>query len=108
MAPKLTSADIGNLGERYAENALQGQGWTCNRNTQLPGSTDIEAVSGTNRLLVQVKTAIFPNVAAVLSSDEQNSIVARAARTNCPAYLAQVQIDEYGRLHGEISWWKLN
>lgn len=107
---ELKAAEIGNFGERHAEAALRQKGWTCNRNTQLPGSTDIECVdSAGKQLLVQVKTAVFPLSPASLSSEEQKAIVARAARkTNCTAWLAQVQIKSDGTLFGSISWSKLS
>jgi hypothetical protein len=110
----MTSAEIGNYGERYATAWLQSKGFSCYRNTQLPGSTDIEAtikdVYGkvTKGLLVQVKTAVSPNSPGYLTADEKKGIVARANRNSYEAWSAQVSIDSSGNQLGEIKWAKLN
>jgi hypothetical protein len=114
MAKKMTAAEIGNIGERYATAFLEGKGFTCYRNTQLPGSTDIEAVlknstgNVTKRILAQVKTAVTPNSPADLSLLEKSGIVSRANRNNAEAWLAQVSINDDGDLLGDIKWTKLN
>jgi hypothetical protein len=82
-------------------------GWHCYRNTQLPGATDIEAISGSKSLLAQVKTAVWPNRPADLTADEKKAIVARASRNQKEAWLAQLQIDNAGALVGGIAWTKL-
>jgi hypothetical protein len=105
----MESAEIGNIGERFATMELASKGFECRRNTQFPGSTDIEGrQNGFLRLLVQVKTAVFPAQAAYLSSEESSGIVSRANRNNCQAWLAQVQINNLGGLVGAISWTKLS
>jgi hypothetical protein len=104
----LTAADIGIAGERHATSWLRANGWQCYRNTQLPGMTDIEATGATRSLLVQVKTAVYPNTAAYLTANEKNAIVARANRNGKEAWLAQLQINREGSLVGNISWTKLN
>src|SRR5260370_7255839 len=72
----LTAAQIGNIGEIYVTRWLQGMNYACHQNTQLPGSTDIEATGVVNKLLVQVKTAVYPNSPAFLSSEAKKAIVA--------------------------------
>lgn len=104
----MTPAEIGNLGEHHATAWLQAKGYTCHRNTQLPGSTDIEARGSTKNLLVQVKTGLSPSAAPDLPSDERRNIVSRAIRLGCEAWLAQLQINGRGEQVGEISWSKLN
>ncbi|OLD00436.1 MAG: hypothetical protein DMG35_17360 [Acidobacteria bacterium] len=104
----LTAAVIGTYGEVHATAWLRANGWRCYRNTQLPGATDIEAAAGTRSLLVQVKTAIWPNFPASLSGEEKRSIVARANRNQKEAWLAQLQINREGALVGSITWTKLN
>ena len=101
-------ADIGNLGERYVTAWLNENGYQCYRNTQLPGSTDIEAIRRDKSLLVQVKTAVFPNLPAGLAADEKKAIVARAVRNQKEAWLAKAQVNDDGALLGEIAWVKLN
>jgi hypothetical protein len=113
MAEEMTAAEIGSIGERHATAALQAQGWSCYRNTQLPGSTDIEATTtdgrGTviKRLLVQVKTAVTPNAPADLTADDKRAIISRANRNNAEAWLAQVKIDSSGGSLG-IAWTRLS
>ncbi len=48
----MTPAEIGNLGERYATKWLESNGYSCYRNTQQPGSTDIEARGSSKNILV--------------------------------------------------------
>jgi hypothetical protein len=104
----MTSAEIGNYGERHATAALQAKGWQCYRNTQQPGSTDIEARSGGRGLLVQVKTGLAPGKAPDLSSDERRNISSRASSLGYEAWSAQLQINAQGQLVGQIQWQKLN
>jgi hypothetical protein len=104
----LTAAQIGNIGEVYTTRWLEGKGYACYQNTQLPGSTDIEATGTVYKLLVQVKTAVYPNSAASLDAEEKKAIVARANRSQRQAWLAQLQINYKGDLIGDIAWTKLN
>ena len=104
----MTPAEIGNYGERHATAALQAKGWQCHRNTQQPGSTDIEARSGNKGLLVQVKTGLSPNTAPAISPDEKRNITSRATSLGFEAWLAQLQIGPQGELIGSIHWTKLN
>lgn len=105
---KLTAGDIGTVGEKHATAWLRSNGWSCYRNTQQAGATDIQAQSGTKTILVQVKTAVFPNNPVALSTDEKSAIVSRAKNNGYEAWLAQLQINSEGALLGQISWTKLN
>jgi hypothetical protein len=100
----MESGEIGNIGERHVEAVLVKDGWTCNRNTQLPGSTDIEAVKAGRKILVQVKTAVNPAQPADLSEEETRNIKTRAARTNSEAWLAKATITPAGLLMKDIGW----
>ena len=104
----MTPAEIGNHGERHATAWLQAKGYRCYRNTQQPGSTDIEARSGSSNLLVQVKTGLVPGKAPDLSPDERRNISSRASNLGYEAWSAQLQINAQGHLVGEIQWQKLN
>lgn len=98
---------IGQAGERIVAAWLATKGYRTNVDTKLPGSTDIEA-SGTNTsLLVQVKTAVSPNMAATLSSEELRNIKSRAASLGWEAWEARVQLDLKLKLASEILWRKL-
>lgn len=66
----MTPAEIGSYGERHVTASLQSIGYHCYRNTQQPGSTDIEARGTSKSLLVQVKTGLAPNPVPSLSGDE--------------------------------------
>lgn len=104
----LKAPDIGKIGEQIVASALAASGWQGCRNTQLPGATDIEATRGKESILVQVKTAVYPNLPVFLSPVERQAIIARANRNQRVAWLAQLQIDHEGRLVGKIAWSKLN
>jgi hypothetical protein len=103
----LKAGEIGAIGERHATEWLKSQGCRCRTNTQQPGSTDIEAVSTTKKLLVQVKTAIAPSAAPTLSGDEKRDISSRATRIGYEAWSARVQINGRGEQVGDIIWQKL-
>ncbi len=99
----MDAAQIGQYGEQHVAAWLRQRGYTVNRNTRLPGSTDIEA-DGKETILVQVKTAVSPSEPSYPSSDEIRNIKSRASNTNRTAYVAQVTIDSAGILAGEIKW----
>ncbi len=104
----LTAAQIGTIGEVHATEWLKAKGYSCYRNTQLPGATDIEANGNPTSLLVQVKTAVWPSSAASLSAEEKKAIVARANKNQRQAWLAQLQINNKGEVVGDIAWTRLN
>jgi hypothetical protein len=108
MAAVMTAAEIGQYGERHAAAALQAKGWQCHRDTQQPGSTDIEARSGSKGLLVLVKAGLSPALPPTLPSDERRNIASRATNLGYEAWLAQLQIGPRGELIGSIRWTKLN
>ncbi len=103
----LTAAQIGTVGEVHTTNWLKAKGYSCYRNTQLPGATDIEANGNPTSLLVQVKTAVWPSLAASLSVEETKAIVARAQRIGRQAWVAQLQVNNKGEMVGDIAWTRL-
>jgi Holliday junction resolvase-like predicted endonuclease len=102
-----TTSQIGKTGEQIVTEWLKSKGYQCVQNTKLPGSTDIEANSGTSNLLVQVKTAIYPSTPSEPSSDEIRNIKSRASNTGREAWTAKVTINSQGQLVGNIEWSKL-
>jgi Holliday junction resolvase-like predicted endonuclease len=104
----MSSYDIGLAGERVAVDWLKSKGYTIlNWDTRAPGATDIEANTSTH-ILVQVKSAVYPNEVPTLSSEEETRIKARAGRLSASAYEARVQLDQ--NLHAtsdNITWRKL-
>lgn len=113
-----TSSEIGSIGEKAAVDWLRNNGFTVsNWNTQGAGSTDIEAcikqLNGVLKpaLLVQVKTAIFPNSPVSVSLAELQKITTRANNLCVEAWEAKVQLGQsFAGLFrtGEIQWRKLN
>ncbi|MBM3475593.1 MAG: hypothetical protein FJX75_20200 [Armatimonadetes bacterium] len=101
-----TAAEIGAAGEAHAAEWLKSKGYTATVNTRLPGSTDIEA-DGPASLLVQAKSAVYPNAPADLTPDEERNIKSRASNTKREAWLAKVTMNNDLRLRGEIAWKKL-
>ncbi len=101
-------SDVGQAGENHVARWLQSQGFTVRQNTQLPGSTDIEAANSAKRLLVQVKSAVYPGAPATLSSDEVRNITSRAARIGAEAWVAQVVLNQQLQVQGQMAWTKLN
>lgn len=103
-----TTSEVGRAGEHAVVQWLRSNRCTVtNWNTQAAGSTDIEAV-GAARLLIQVKSAVYPSQPASLSSDEEGNIKSRATRTSAEAWEARVLLDQRLQLQSEIAWRKLN
>ncbi len=100
----MESGHIGGYGERAVEAGLVADGWVCRRNTQLPGSTDIEAGKDGRRILVQVKTGMIPNAPPAMSGDEVRNIKSRATKLAREPWLAKVQINSLGQRVGPIRW----
>jgi Holliday junction resolvase-like predicted endonuclease len=95
--------DIGRAGEQLVVNWLRANGWCVESwNTQGSGATDIVASKSWIRVLIQVKTALYPNSPASVSDVERRAICSRAKRTGCQAYVAQVMLD-WNTL--EPIWW---
>jgi Holliday junction resolvase-like predicted endonuclease len=88
------AAEIGKVGEKAVVDNLKSQGYEIIEwNTQAPGATDIEAAKPQQQhILIQVKTAVYPNVPADLSQTETDAVKSRAARKNAVAYAAKVQL----------------
>ena len=94
--------------EKAVVNWLRQKGWEITRwDTQTPGSTDIEARSGNKKLLVQVKSAIYPNQPSSLSWEEERNIKSRATKIGAEAWEARVLLDE-SLNPMDIKWRKLN
>lgn len=104
----MTSQEIGTAGEQIVGSWLKQNGYSVIVNTNLPGSTDIEANGTKVNLLVQVKTAEHPNEPQMPSSDEIRNIKSRASNTSRQAWIAQVKIDSTGQLMGNIIWTNLS
>jgi hypothetical protein len=99
----LTPAEIGNFGERHATAALQAAGRQCYRNTQQPGSTDIEARGQNKMILDRARAKCHPRTAVGRAPQHYRACIG-------PGYeaLEQFQINGQGELVLSIDWSKLN
>jgi len=119
-----TSFEIGQAGERIVATWLRYRGYTHVKvDTRLPGSTDIDAhrvplmnylfpklfenPKNKERMLVQVKSAVYPHDPGSLSSDEERNITSRAAKIGAQAWEARVELNSNLERVGEIRWRKL-
>ncbi|HAU37994.1 MAG TPA: hypothetical protein DCX07_09800 [Phycisphaerales bacterium] len=104
-----SAASIGHAGEGVVVTYLKAKGYriTC-WDTQGPGATDIEAAGTQATLLVQVKSAVWPNEPCALSVLEHQALTSRAARKRAQAWEARVTLDSSLRPIGEPAWRKLN
>jgi hypothetical protein len=104
----LTQTRIGQSGEYIVARELAAKGYRTNVDTRAPGATDIEARGTTASLLVQVKTAVAPNLPSELSGEERQKIRSRAAHLGWEPWGAKVQLDSRLNLVGSIVWHRLS
>ena len=98
---------IGHAGEQIVVGHLQRAGYSGNWDTRLAGSSDIEAWGGARHLLIQVKSALYPNSPPYVSVTEERNIKARASRIGAEAWEARVQVGAMLAQLGEIGWRRL-
>jgi Holliday junction resolvase len=103
----MTPEDAQTSAERHVISDLESKGYYCIRNKRSPGYTGVEAIKGTEVVLVHVKTAVHPSTPDNLSAEESTRIRSRATRMGWEAWLAQVQIDDLGLTVGSISYTRL-
>ena len=103
----MTPEEIKLSGERHVRSDLTSKGYVCLRNKRSRVPTGIEAIMGTEVALVHVMAAAYPNLPTGLSAEESGRIRKRAARMGWEAWLAQVQIDESGKLLEPITYTRL-
>lgn len=103
----MTPEEIKLSGERHVMSDLTSKGYFCLRNKRSRAPTGIEAIMGTEVALVQVMAAVYPNLAVGLSAEESAKIRKRAARMGWEAWLAQVQIDDAGKLQEPVVYTRL-
>ncbi len=94
-------------GERAVVTWLEEKGFTVVKwDSRAPGSADIEAKS-VKHLVVRVRTSVHPEDPPSLTSDDEKSIISRAAKIEAEAWEAKVQLDSNLHLLGKIRWRKL-
>jgi len=107
----LAATDVARVGEGIALRDLLLKGFTIQKwNTpqESPGKSDIEVVEPVTEkhILIQVKSAIEPNMPEDLSSDLENALKLHASQCGAEAWEAKVQLNE--RLsEGKVSWRQL-
>jgi hypothetical protein len=69
---------------------------------------DIHANGSTENILVKVKTVLYPDEKALLSSTDKFALKELANRLEKIAYVAYLVIDKDKNLIGEIVWERLN
>lgn len=107
MNTNMQSVDVGQIGENIVASWLRQSGYAVVQNTKLPGATDIEAVSGNKKYLVQVKTSVYPSQPSYMTSNEIARIKSRATRIGYVATIARLIVNSQGNLLGQIEWTKL-
>lgn len=100
-------ADILKAGEGTIVQWLQDNGYTTNWEARSPETTDIGAEAVEAHVLVQIRSAVVPDMPSALSSDEERSLKARATAINYQAWEAKVQLDAKLQPVGQIMWRQL-
>ncbi len=103
----MTPEEIKLSGERHVRSNLTSKGYFCLRNKRSRTPTGIEAIKGTEVMIVHVKAAIHPNLPEGLPAEESARIRKRAARMGWQAWLAQVKIDKFGAMLGAVTYTRL-
>jgi len=103
----MTPEETQSSGERHVISDLTSKGYYCLRNKRSPAYTGIEAIKGTKVTLVHVKAAVHPAAPDNLTTEETARIKHRASRMGWDAWLARVQIDEFGLMLGSITYTRL-
>ncbi len=99
----LEGEEIGQCGKEHILAWLKSDGYSIVQDSQQAGSADVEA-DGPEKILVQVKTAVWPASPAGLSEEEARSFRSRAASLGRVAFLAHVTIDPSGNVIKGITW----
>lgn len=98
------ASEIGRAGERFIVEGLRNEGFRVEWDTRLPGSADIDAANSNRHLLIQVKSAVYPNEPADTSQQEETNLKSRAARIGAEAWEARVQLNT--DLQGRSRKWR--
>jgi hypothetical protein len=102
----LNSNDLGTAGEQHVAAALAALGYACRPHVQRPGSSNLMA-TGPARLLVQIRTSLYPAEPEDLSGEELSEMRSRAAEIGCQAWFAKLRVNSIGAPVGEIIWGKI-
>lgn len=96
-------SETNHAGEYIVFQSLRSLGYTVDKwETHSPGSQAVEAHDEDVRLLLQVRSAVYPNDPPALTSSEERVIELRAVRIGAEAGEARVRLNESLDLKGEI------
>jgi Holliday junction resolvase len=95
-------------GERSVVTWLENKGFMIVKwDAESLGSKNIEAKSGSQRLLIQVKSSVQQEDSTPMTSAQKEDIESRAAKIGAEAWEARVQLASNLQLVGKIKWKKL-
>jgi hypothetical protein len=105
-----TIDELVRAGEGHVAKILRSHGWTVLLEDPRPsGATDLLVTLNERRVLIQVKSAIFPTTPPMLTDAEKFSLISRAKRSEAEAWLVHIQMDEDSLLaQGALSWHKVS
>ena len=91
-------------GQEHIAAILVGLGYSCRQDAPDPG--DILA-TGPTKLLVQVKTSLYPAAPTDPTLDELREMAVRAADLGYQAWFAKLRVNSIGAPVGEVIWAKV-
>lgn len=99
---------MGEIGMGHVTVFLEQRRFSVQPVAAAPDSTDIQATSKTQKLLVHVKTALHPVSPVDAGAEEIQRLALRAKRTGREIWQASVTVDESGHLTRNIHWTRLS
>jgi hypothetical protein len=102
-----THADVGHTGEHIVTNWLSEKGYVTHLLSKGPDAIDIEAQGQISKLLVQVRSAIEPELPKSLSNNDEIRIKSHAVALGYIPWEAKIQLDNELRMIGKIQWRRL-
>ena len=86
---------VGRTGERVVVRSLTDEGYVINAwNTASPAPADIDATRERVHILVQVRSAIYPNEPTNLTQEEAQHLKSRATAISATPVIATVQFTD--------------
>jgi hypothetical protein len=100
----LSPAEVSRLGRKWASTWLGKCGYAVNLDGVGLPETDLEAEHTGVKILVYVKTTVYPAPPKTLSMEESKAFKARAVQAGRRAYMAGVIVDAAGELLRDVHW----
>jgi hypothetical protein len=102
-----TPMDIGTKGEHIVSHWLTEKGYRTHLIAKGPDVTGIEAQGHVGKLLIQVRSAVLPDLPKSLSNYDEHRVKSQASELGYIPWEAKVQLDDDLRIIGKIKWRKL-